>query len=362
MRVRSIVAMAVGMMLSAPATAAAERVIISIGTDALATAQAAMGGPGDAGVAVLSATEDVAVLSVDEAALDALTEAMHEAHGRCGGYMVHDSLEDALAASVAPPVGAHDGPPVDYANARPRVVRAVLSTIEPSQILGTIERLSGMKNRYYRSSTGAEASVWLRDRWRSFTTRTDVTVELVDHSYAQRSVVLTIPGTTRADEVVIIGGHIDSIAPGGTSSVAPGADDDASGIATLTEVARVLLAADLRPQRTIQFMAYAAEEVGLRGSLRIAADYKQRGVKVVGVLQLDMTNYTTPARTRSSAASSRRTSVRRGRMTHAGTPAPITRRGPATASARPCRSRRASATPTAPSTPRRTRSSAATTT
>jgi leucyl aminopeptidase len=38
-------------------------------------------------------------------------------------------------------------------------------------------------------------------------------------------------------------------------------------------------------------MAYAAEEVGLRGSLRIARDYQQRGVDVVGALQLDMTNY-----------------------------------------------------------------------
>ena len=38
-------------------------------------------------------------------------------------------------------------------------------------------------------------------------------------------------------------------------------------------------------------MAYAAEEVGLRGSLAIVKDYQQRKVNVVGALQLDMTNY-----------------------------------------------------------------------
>jgi leucyl aminopeptidase len=38
-------------------------------------------------------------------------------------------------------------------------------------------------------------------------------------------------------------------------------------------------------------MAYAAEEVGLRGSLAIARDYQKRRVNVVGALQLDMTNY-----------------------------------------------------------------------
>jgi leucyl aminopeptidase len=148
-----------------------------------------------------------------------------------------------------------------------------------------------MKTRYYQSKTGAAASEWLRDRWRSFTTRRDVTVELVDHGYAQKSVILTIPGTTRAAEVVVLGGHLDSITMAGRAGVAPGADDDASGIATLTEVVRVLLAKDYHPARTIKVIAYAAEEVGLRGSLSIARDFQRRGVNVVGALQLDMTNY-----------------------------------------------------------------------
>ena len=280
--------MAVGVVFAVGAAGAgsarADRVIISVGSDALGTARvaAAEGETMD----VLAATDDVAVLSIEESALETLTEAMHEEHGRCGGFMLHESIAEALAAPVSP---TDEAP--DYRLDRPELVRAALQKVEAQEILGTIQRLSGMKNRYYRSETGAAASVWLRDRWRSFTTRPDVTVELVDHGYAQKSVVMTIPGTTRANEVVIIGGHLDSIAPGGNSSNAPGADDDASGIATLTEVARVLLASDVRPQRTLKFMAYAAEEVGLRGSLRIAADYRKRGVKVVGVLQLDMTNY-----------------------------------------------------------------------
>jgi bacterial leucyl aminopeptidase len=86
---------------------------------------------------------------------------------------------------------------------------------------------------------------------------------------------------------------MDSILSGGTNenSRAPGADDDASGIASLTEVIRVLMANNYRPERTIEFMAYAAEEVGLRGSDAIARDYKAQRKKVKGVLQLDMTNY-----------------------------------------------------------------------
>lgn len=72
---------------------------------------------------------------------------------------------------------------------------------------------------------------------------------------------------------------------------APGADDDASGIAGLTEVLRVIAASGYTPRRTIKLIAYAAEEVGLRGSQEIASEYKKTGVNVVGVIQLDMTNF-----------------------------------------------------------------------
>jgi leucyl aminopeptidase len=71
--------------------------------------------------------------------------------------------------------------------------------------------------------------------------------------------------------------------------MAPGADDNASGIASMTEVIRVVMDAGFKPKRTIKFMAYAAEEVGLFGSQEIARNFKKNQTKVMGVLQLDMT-------------------------------------------------------------------------
>ena len=59
----------------------------------------------------------------------------------------------------------------------------------------------------------------------------------------------------------------------------------------LTEAVRVLGASGLRPSRTIQFMGYAAEEVGLRGSQDIAKQAAKDGKKVVAVIQYDMTNF-----------------------------------------------------------------------
>lgn len=285
---------------------------VTIGADAVETARevvarsrakgGAMAGAGDGRdggetkLQVLAEGGGAAAIEVDDADLEALSERMHERHDRCGGFMVHESLEEAREAVSA--AGRGDGATAmdggGYTLDQAAVVRDVLPALDEGRILETIRELSAMQNRYYQSETGAAASRWLQEKWQGFSAREDVTVELFDHGYAQKSVILTIPGTTRANEVVVIGGHLDSITfdeRDRKAGRAPGADDDASGIATLSEVARVLLAKEYRPARTVKLMAYAAEEVGLRGSLSIAREYKRRGVNVVGALQLDMTNY-----------------------------------------------------------------------
>ncbi|HEU0031443.1 MAG TPA: M20/M25/M40 family metallo-hydrolase [Kofleriaceae bacterium] len=261
-------------------------VYLSIGADALPTVRDLAARDG-AQLHVLETDGEVAVVELPEAELEALAQQMHEQHHRCGGFIVHDSLDEARGAlHVQQPARG----PV-YSLDRAAIVNAVLPKLEKNRIRDHIGELSDMPNRYYKSTSGAEASTKLAALWRSFSKRPDVTVELFDNGYPQKSVILTIPGSTHPDEVVVIGGHLDSISFGGAGGKAPGADDDASGIATLTEVARVLLAADYRPARTIKFMAYAAEEIGLRGSQGIVRDFQKRKVNVVGALQLDMTNY-----------------------------------------------------------------------
>ena len=104
-------------------------------------------------------------------------------------------------------------------------------------------------------------------------------------------VIATIRGAELPDEIVVIGAHLDSINPGNIAD-APGADDDASGVAAVSEVLRAVLASGFTPKRTLQFMAYAAEEVGLRGSTEIAEDYAaDPSRKVVAALQMDMTGF-----------------------------------------------------------------------
>ncbi|WP_332749794.1 M20/M25/M40 family metallo-hydrolase, partial [Hydrogenophaga sp.] len=166
-----------------------------------------------------------------------------------------------------------------------------------ANIYNTINHLSSYQNRYYTSTTGKTSAEWIRTTWQGLAgTRTDVSTELLSCSTCstQPSVILTVQGAELPNEIVVLGAHLDSINTSGGGSntqLAPGADDDASGIATLTEVIRVALASGWQPRRTVKFMGYAAEEVGLRGSNAIAQSFKTANRNVVGVLQLDMTNY-----------------------------------------------------------------------
>jgi leucyl aminopeptidase len=171
----------------------------------------------------------------------------------------------------------------------------MLAQMSGKNIEETIIRLSAFPNRYYKSSSGVDASSWLLAMWSEMASgRPDITVKQFTHAdYPQKSVMLSIAGSDRPDESIVLGAHLDSILVSRMSDTAqaPGADDDASGVASLTEALRSMLAQNYQPKRSIHFIAYAAEEVGLRGSQDIARSFKQSKSKVVGVMQLDMTNY-----------------------------------------------------------------------
>ncbi|MEI2454126.1 M20/M25/M40 family metallo-hydrolase [Lysobacter firmicutimachus] len=230
-----------------------------------------------------------------------VTHHVHEKEKRCGGYIAFDSREEAeafvrndrTAQAMATQFAT-------YTIDNQATVTPWLSQVAEANIRGTINHLStSYPNRYYASTHGRTSASWIKDNWLSLANgRSDVSAELYTGCTTcstQPSAILTIQGTDLPNEVVVLGAHLDSISSTGSgdSMNAPGADDDASGIATLTEVARIALASGWKPKRTIKFMGYAAEEVGLRGSKAIATDFKNRGINVVGVLQLDMTNYRT---------------------------------------------------------------------
>jgi bacterial leucyl aminopeptidase len=247
----------------------------------------------------LAPRAEVIAATVPETKIDALAAFIHERERKCGGFIAHGSREEALyAASRAAYSGVVERmpPPVPYTIDNGSVARALAAAVQETTIRQTITDLAAFFTRYHNCASGNASALSIRDKWLAYAAgRSDVTVELFTHSgytTQQPSVILTIMGTTLPSEVVVLGAHQDSVAGSNCStSRSPGADDDASGVATITEVIRVAMALDYQPQRTVKFMAYAAEEVGLRGSNQIAQTYVNQGINVIGVVQFDMTNY-----------------------------------------------------------------------
>lgn len=94
-------------------------------------------------------------------------------------------------------------------------------------------------------------------------------------------------GATRPDEIIVIGAHYDTV-PG-----TPGADDNASGIAALIELANLLKAQTLH--RTVRFVAFVNEEEPFHsmqmGSGIYARAAREQGVNIVGMLSLESIGY-----------------------------------------------------------------------
>jgi Zn-dependent M28 family amino/carboxypeptidase len=106
------------------------------------------------------------------------------------------------------------------------------------------------------------------------------------------NLVVERPGTRRRDEIVILGAHYDTV------STTPGADDNASAVAVLIEVARLLSRTTFR--RTVRFVAFTCEEpphfnIGTMGSQVYARACRERNENVVGMLCLEMVGYYTTA-------------------------------------------------------------------
>lgn len=152
--------------------------------------------------------------------------------------------------------------------------------------------------RYHASSNPRRTPQWIMEQFQKMANgRTDIHIRLVEHKRtAQPSVEAIIEGVgPDKDKFVIVGGHEDSI--NGSSShafvdsSAPGADDNASGVATVLETFRVLAESGIKPNASIAFYTYAAEEIGLVGSQEIARSYADAGKEVLGVVQIDMSAY-----------------------------------------------------------------------
>ncbi len=240
---------------------------------------------------------DIVTTRQNEAVVFMSPEAAHKLHDRIlvhgPGYIYKATKEDALLAlTKQTQVVSRNQMP--FTITEDAAVAQVLPLINTQNIEDHIIELENYGTRYHTSPQAVSAAEDLKTKWEAMAAlynRNDVTVRLYNHTATNMpSVIMTIQGAEMPDEFVVVGGHLDSTSNQGNND-APGADDDASGIATITEATRALFEIGFVPKRTIEVMAYAAEEIGLVGSAEIASAYANTNVNVVAVGQFDMTNF-----------------------------------------------------------------------
>src|SRR5690606_21020038 len=85
------------------------------------------------------------------------------------------------------------------------------------------------------------------------------------------NVVAQITGSRWPDEVIVVGGHLDSW------DLATGAVDNGIGAFSVLDLARAMVAAGVRPERTVRFVLFMGEEQGLLGSRAFVDHYRRTG-------------------------------------------------------------------------------------
>ncbi|EMD85529.1 hypothetical protein COCC4DRAFT_206890 [Bipolaris maydis ATCC 48331] len=184
----------------------------------------------------------------------------------------------------------------------------ILSQISRDNIEATIRKLASFGTRHTLSSQtdpnrgiGA-ARTWLTARFQEAADASEGRMTVDWNSFIKypgdneriifpvniTTVVATLKGSEDPDRLYVTGGHYDSrnSDPIDYQGDAPGAVDDASGVAVSLELARIF--AHYKPRSTIVFTAFAGEEQGLLGAENLAQTYKNASVNVAGMINLDM--------------------------------------------------------------------------
>lgn len=175
-------------------------------------------------------------------------------------------------------------------------VSSLIEQVDQQRLLASIASLEALGSRFHLTDSGLQTPARVKELFEQQdpSNRLDADISESPNNADlsnQANVIARIPGQREPETTIIIGAHLDSINARGSFLPAPGADDDASGIAVLVEAFRIFAGQGTRFARSVEFQAYGAEEVGLIGSQTLARAYRRSGKKVGAMLQVDMTGY-----------------------------------------------------------------------
>jgi hypothetical protein len=220
------------------------------------------------------------------------------------------TLGGTTAAAADSPTDGRSGigqTPIGVGRQKPsRELRALLAAVDPARLEATVLKLTTFGTRHTLSSQtdpargiGA-ATDWVFAQLQAIAAASGGRMTVERQAFVQApasripvpttitNVIATLKGTAATERVYVVTGHLDSRVTDvmNFTSDAPGADDDASGVAAVLEMARLFATRSF--PGTLVFATVAGEEQGLYGSAFMAAQMKQAGVDVQGMFSNDI--------------------------------------------------------------------------
>jgi hypothetical protein len=178
------------------------------------------------------------------------------------------------------------------------LIREMMNQVSQDSMQATVQHLQDYGGRFFKSDEAFAASDWVASRMAALGLEVEqqpfYVSSWVGSGDAAPNVIGIQRGTLYPDEYVVCGSHFDSftwdVMYGGNS--APGADDNATGVASVLESARIMTQYEF--EYSIVYCAYGAEEEGLYGSEAYASRCQEQGMQILGYFNNDMNGYLNP--------------------------------------------------------------------
>ena len=176
-------------------------------------------------------------------------------------------------------------------------IREMLNQVNMDSLEATVQHLQDYGQRLWNSDNAFAASDWIAGRMQALGLEVEQQAFYANtwlgSGQAAPNVIGIQRGTLYPDTYVVCGSHFDSFSYQAMSGgSAPGADDNATGVAAVLESARIMTQYEF--EYSIVYCAYGCEEMGLYGSEAYASRCQEQGMDIIGYFNNDMNGYLNP--------------------------------------------------------------------
>jgi hypothetical protein len=176
-------------------------------------------------------------------------------------------------------------------------IQEMLDQVSQDSMQATVQHLQDYGHRLWNSDNAYAASDWIAGRMQALGLEVEqqpfYASTWLGSGNAAPNVIGIQRGTLYPDTYVVCGSHFDSFSWSAYyGGMAPGADDNATGVASVLESARIMTQYEF--EYSIIYCAYGCEEMGLYGSEAYASRCQEEGMDIIGYFNNDMNGYLNP--------------------------------------------------------------------